>query len=173
MDRRRSGLIETFAEQYEALLRFLTRRTGSAEKAADIAQETYLRLVVAGEAASEIGNPRAYVFRVAGNIAVDSMRRDRRIERRTAPAAEAARTPDPAASPERALFDRERLAMLDAALRDLAPAQRRALLMSRVEGRTFAEIAVILGVSESMVAKYIAHALRACRARLRRADEEI
>ena len=55
----------------------------------------------------------------------------------------------------------------------LPPNARRALLMSRIDGMTFAEIAAVLGVSESMVAKYIAQALRAGRDYLRKIDEEI
>ena len=76
------------------------------------------------------------------------------------------------ASPERTLLARERLELLDEALAALPPNARRALLMSRVNHLTFARIAEELGVSESMVAKYIAQALRACRDHLRRFDEE-
>jgi RNA polymerase sigma factor (sigma-70 family) len=68
---------------------------------------------------------------------------------------------------------RERLRLLDETLTQLPPNVRRALLMSRVEELTFAQIAAELDVSESMVAKYIAQALRVCRDRLRQADEEI
>lgn len=171
--RRLSSLIASFEAHYDELLRFLTRRTGSADRAADVAQHTYLRLALAPEPSSPIGDPRAYVFRVAGNLAIDTMRKEGRIAARTALADRAAALADPAPSPETALLARERLALLDEALAGLPAKARRALLMSRLDGLTFAQIAAELGVSESMVAKYIAQALRACRDHLRKADEQV
>lgn len=167
-----STLIASFEAHYDELIRFLTRRTGSVERAADVAQDTYLRLAANGEPRPEIDNPRAYLFRVAGNLAIDTLRKEGRMAARSAPEHHAATVTDPLASPETTLLARERLRLLDETLTALRPNARRALLMSRVEGLTFARIAAELGVSESMVAKYIAQALRACRDRLRQLDEE-
>lgn len=166
------GLIITFQTHYSELLRFLTRRMGDAERARDVVQETYLRVASIHQPTGAIGDPRAYVFRIAGNLAIDTIRKERRIDGRSAPQDAAAAVPDPLNSPERALQARQRLGLLDAALAGLPPKARRALLMSRLDGLTFAEIAAELGVSESMVAKYIAQALRACRDHLRQADEQ-
>ncbi len=168
-----SKLIASFEAHYDELVRFLTQRTGSVERAADVAQNTYLRLAASAEGGQEIGNPRAYLFRVAGNLAIDTLRKEGRIARRSAPEHHAAAVADPVASPETAFLVRERLRLLDETLTQLPPNVRRALLMSRVEELTFAQIAAELDVSESMVAKYIAQALRVCRDRLRQADEEI
>ena len=167
------SLIATFEACYDELLRFLTRRTGNRERAADIAQDTYLRLAAANEHGLDIGNPRSYVFRVAGNLAIDSLRRDKRAAARTAADGLAPTLADPLPSPETVALKRERLRLLDETLMALPPNARRALLMSRVDGMTFAEIAAVLGVSESMVAKYIAQALRTGRDYLRKIDEEI
>ena len=60
-----------------------------------------------------------------------------------------------------ALFARCRLG--DEALAQLSDNARQALLLNRLEGLTQAQIALRLGVSESMVAKYIGQALRHCR----------
>jgi transmembrane sensor len=62
-----------------------------------------------------------------------------------------------------ALLARERLQILDEALLQLSANARQALLLNRIEGLTQAQIAQRLGVSESMVAKYIGQALRHCR----------
>ena len=170
--RQRSNLIACFEGHYEELLRFLARRTGDAARAADIAQDTYVRLAAAPQPAGGVDNPRAYVFRVASNLAVDTLRKEGRIEARSTTIDGTETIADPLASPERTLLARERLGLLDEALSGLPPNARRALLMSRVNHLTFARIAEELGVSESMVAKYIAQALRACRDHLRRFDEE-
>ena len=74
-----SALIASFRENYQDLLRFLTRRTGNAERAADVAQDTYVRLAAIPPTSLDIQNPRAFVYRVAGNLAIDTMRREGRI----------------------------------------------------------------------------------------------
>lgn len=164
------GLMASFHAHYDDLLRYLTRRTGNPQQAADIAQDTYLRLTSVSEPELTIADPRAYLFRVAGNLAIDELRRQGRTERRAAPEDAAVALADSAPLPEAVILARERLRLLDEALAELPPNPRRALLLSRVEGHTFAQIAAALGVSESMVAKYVAQALRACRDRLDRAD---
>jgi RNA polymerase sigma factor (sigma-70 family) len=166
-----SALIASFRDNYRDLLRFLTRRTGDAERAADLAQDTYLKLAALSPS-SEIRNARAYVYRVAGNLAIDALRRDGRIAGDVTLLDAGDMVADPAPSAEARALARERLQRLEAALDELPPKPRLALLLNRVEGRTFAEIASRLAVSESMVAKYIAQALRHCRDRLARDDNE-
>jgi RNA polymerase sigma factor (sigma-70 family) len=167
-----SALIASFRDNYPDLLRFLTRRTGDAARAADVAQDTYIRLATLAPASLEVENPRAYVYRVAGNLAIDTLRREGRIANDFTFVEATEAVPDSAPSPEATVFARERLRLLEAALDELPPKPRLALLLNRVEGRTFAEIAAQLAVSESMVAKYIARALRHCRDRLRDSDQE-
>ncbi|HWB50398.1 MAG TPA: sigma-70 family RNA polymerase sigma factor [Stellaceae bacterium] len=166
-----AALIASFQENYEDLLRFLARRTGDADRAADIAQDTYLRLASIGPGAASIDNPRAYVYRVAGNLAIDTMRREGRIAARHTGYEPDETVPDPASTPEQTLFAKERLALIDAALDELSAKARLALLYFRVEGLSHAETAARLGISESMVAKYIAQALRHCRDRLRQTEQ--
>jgi RNA polymerase sigma factor (sigma-70 family) len=71
-------------------------------------------------------------------------------------------------SPDKALETRQRLALLQAALGELPPSCRDALLLSRVEKLTHAEVAERLGVSCSMVSKNIMRALRHCERRVPR-----
>lgn len=166
-----AGLLGDLEAHYDELLRFLARRTGDLYRAEDVAQEVWLR-VASSDAGAVVDNPRAYLFRVAANLATDFERHEGRLADRRASEALARTMPDPMACPERRRLARERIAALDGALAELPDNARRALLMSRAEGRTFAAIAAELGVSESMVAKYIARALRACRDRLRALDLE-
>ena len=167
-----SMLIAVFRENYQELLRFLTRRTGDAERAADLAQDTFVRLSAMPAGNVDIENPRAFVYRVAGNLAIDAMRREARIQAHFATSEVGSVVPDSKATPEGVALARDQLRRLEAALDELPPNPRLALLLNRVEGRTFAEIAGQLGVSQSMVAKYIALALRHCRDRLRLGDDE-
>ncbi|OKH88243.1 RNA polymerase sigma factor [Thalassospira sp. TSL5-1] len=171
---RASVLIRIFQENYDNLLRFLTRRMGGdAQRAADIAQDTYLRLAAAPVSDGKIDNPRAYVYRVAGNLAIDWMRREKRHF--ASSQSDAGQVPeqveDPKPSPEMTVMGRQQLALIDRALDRLPENPRRALLMFRMDGFSHARIAQELGVSESMVAKYIARALQQCRDELWRADQ--
>jgi RNA polymerase sigma factor (sigma-70 family) len=165
-----SGLIASFQELYDDLLRYLTRRTGDVERAAEIAQDTYVRLAAIAPEVGEIENQRAYIYRVAGNLAVDTMRREGRHTARLSGEEPDEGIADPTPSPEISAIDRDRLARFEQALDALPHKARLALLMFRMDGLSHREIAQRLNVSESMVAKYIGQALRHCRDRLWRLD---
>jgi RNA polymerase sigma factor (sigma-70 family) len=171
MERRdKRSLVSGFQDLYGDLLRLLTWRTGNPDSAADLVHETYLRLASLPEG-SAIANPRSYIMRTASNVAIDRLRWERRRQEKPLDDPEAEAVADRHPSPERALAARQRLELLDQALRELPPKVRQALLLSRVDGLTQAEIARRLGVSESMVVKYIAKALRHCQAWRQRLDE--
>ena len=70
------------------------------------------------------------------------------------------------------MLDREQILLLDKALEKLPEKPRMALLMFRVDGLSHSEIAARLGVSNSMVAKYIVRALQHCRDELLREGEK-
>lgn len=164
-----SDLLASFHEHYADLLSFLARRLGNVELAADVAQDTYLRLVGL-PAGDPIKEPRAFLFRVAGNLAIDRLRREGRLNALHTDEAAALDLCHPSASPEAALLADESLAQLDNALDRLPANVRLALLLNRVEGLTHAQIATRLGVSESMVGKYIVQAVRHCRDWVRRSE---
>ncbi|CAI8899223.1 RNA polymerase sigma-70 factor, ECF subfamily [Pseudomonas donghuensis] len=158
-----SGLLASFQEHYDDLLQFLTRRMSDRQRAADVAQETYLKLVKIEQQDLPVLHARRFIFRVAGNLAIDTLRREQRMSSSLDDSEVARQVPCPAPAPEAALLASERLEQLDEALLQLSPNARQALLLNRVEGLTQAQIAQRLGVSESMVAKYIGQALRHCR----------
>ncbi|MFJ3151431.1 sigma-70 family RNA polymerase sigma factor [Pseudomonas hunanensis] len=164
-----SGLLASFQEHYDDLLQFLTRRMSDRQRAADVAQETYLKLVNIDEQAVPVVHARSFIFRVAGNLAIDALRREQRIAASHDDSDGACEVACPAPAPEAALLARERLQILDQALLQLPDNARQALLLNRVEGLTQKQVAQRLGVSESMVAKYIGQALRHCRGRLKQA----
>lgn len=156
-------LIECFQQHYPDLLQFLIRQLRDTELAADIAQETYLRLVALGEPKTLIEQPRAFIFRVASNLAIDQQRRESRHSQRRAPEELASSETDRRLCAETIHLARERLNSLDAALAELPTNYSQALMLSRLDGLTYTEIGQQLGVSPSMVAKYIAQALKHCR----------
>lgn len=161
--------LSAFEQHHNDLLRFFTRKLGCRDLAADCTQDTYVHLARMGTTV-DVQNPRAFLFRVAANLAVDNLRkmRTRRSTVSTEPPPEDTASSTPSA--EDALEAKQRMVQLEAAIDELSPNCRSALLLNRLEGKTHREIARILGVSESMVAKYIVQALKHCRARLEQGE---
>lgn len=149
---------------YQRLRRYVRRRLGSDEDAADVVQDAYLRLV----STSDVRNPHAFLHTAALNLVRDHARSVavRRAVHADAVDEVAAVVP----SVEKAVADREQLAVLERALAELKPNQRAALVLYRFDGLSHAEIADKLGLSVSMIEKHIRRALAHCRARLAEAN---
>ncbi|BAN48157.1 RNA polymerase sigma factor [Metapseudomonas resinovorans] len=140
------------------LLRFLTRQVKCAELAADLRQETWLRLR-RREPGEEIGNLRAFLYRIARNLIIDHRRQQ---DARPAQEEISVELPSEQPGPERVASDAQRLEQLQDILQELPPHLRQALLWNRLEGLTQREIGERLGVSESMAGRYILKALERC-----------
>lgn len=148
-----------YGDHHGWLLGWLRRKLGCAHSAADLAQDTFLRLLLKSERAP-LTAPRAYLATVAHGLVVDHLRR-RDLER--AYLNELARLPErvqPSAE-ERALT-LETLHAIARLLDGLSPKARAAFLYSRVDGLPHAEIAALLGVSVPRVRQYLAAAARHC-----------
>lgn len=159
-------LEKLFEESRSELLAFFLRRFRCRETAADLAQETYLRLYQSTRE-KNADNPRALAFRIATNLAIDHQRRQSYRSRFECDIGDesAGDAPCSRPGPDRVVDAQQDLAQLDAALAELPDGSRLAVMLSGVEGLTYAQIAVRLGVSERMVARRIAKALQHCRDR--------
>jgi RNA polymerase sigma factor (sigma-70 family) len=163
--RKRDFLDSLYRRYSGSLLRFLSRRRVGPEDAREIVQETYCRMQqVAGLESLEF--PRAYLFRTALNLAEDGRRQQRRAP--VPAAANSAEMEIPSEEPTayRVLKGQQELAIIRQALTELAPKCRRAFVMHRFEGATYQQIAVELGLSVSMIEKYISQALAHLKTRL-------
>jgi RNA polymerase sigma-70 factor (ECF subfamily) len=150
------------------LIRWLAQKLGDTETARDIAQGAYLRVLDYSRRA-KVDNAQALIFKTAANLAANEFRsRKRRRSYVAEPAAEGDNPVDLVAcgnpSPEDAALSKEEVAATLAAIHALPDSVRRAFVLSRFESKTYREIAVLLGVSESSVEKYIIAALKAVRA---------
>lgn len=161
-----------FREHNQALISLLTLRLRSVHDAKEIAQEAYVRLLQLDrpDAASLL---RAYLFRIASNLAIDRLRQ-RNVRYRLAGAVEAElfeelTTRD---DPERCSLAREELELVNNCLEELSPTCQQAFWQHRVQGMTVAEIAVELNVTERMVRHHLARAVVYCQLRLRGASRE-
>ncbi len=175
MERQRYDFWNTvICEHDEALLTFLSKRLNSKADAADVAQEAYLRVIKV--APHEVANPRAYLFTTAAHLAVDHIRHQRAARRKEEDLALVtsveleARIRQLDFEAEGTLVAKERLDALYQAILDLPPKCRDVFIMHRFRHKTYREIADAVGISRSMVEKYISQALSLCRRRLARMD---
>ena len=158
------ALMSVYLQQLKYLRNMLKKRTSSHELAEDALQETWLRLSKIETHTYEVRDHRAFITRVANNIAIDLLRKERRHHQACLSDEEILQAvADTAPTPETYAIDRDHLRQLVYALLQLPPKPRTALLLARCDLLTHHEIAQRLDVSESMVARYLAQALRHCR----------
>lgn len=152
------GLAAVFLANRAAIRRLVTARVQDPQLAEDLLQDMWLRLD-AGRI-GPVGDPLAYLMRMAMNLAADRRIADQRRAAREA--AWLALQPAGAEQPdqERRLASAEELARLEALLGSMPEPMHRALVMFRIEGRPQRRIAEQLGLSVSGVEKLLARAYR-------------
>lgn len=152
-----------YSEHNRWLQSWLRKKVGCSHQAADVAQETFLKLLT-GRATSQIREPRALLTHIAKCLVVDHWRRQE-VER--AYLESIAHLPEPLApSPESQLLVIEAILRVDAMLSDLAPRTREMFLLAQLEGLTLAEISTRTGTPLITVRRHIQKALLACMAAL-------
>mgnify|MGYP000374461960 CR=1 FL=1 len=149
-----SHLLDTFKEHERDLVLFLAARLKSIFLAQDLAQELYIK-VSEMEDAGAVRNKRAYLFRMAANLATDHQRGEARRAELLAEAESFLADPLETATPERTLVARDELARLEQALAELPELSRKIFLLSRFEEKSQREIAAIVGLSPAAVFKHI------------------
>jgi RNA polymerase sigma-70 factor (ECF subfamily) len=143
---------ELYDELGERVFRMLHRMMGDRSLAEDLTHDTFLRVHESRETFDGSGAIAAWVFRIAGNLARDEMRRGemrvRRLLHFPRPGGEAG--------------DPHLRLTLQSAIERLDPDQRAVVLLHDVDGYNHAEIAAMLDIREGT-----------SRARLSRARERL
>jgi RNA polymerase sigma-19 factor, ECF subfamily len=152
-----------FIESREELVRFLAFRVHDPALIDDLEQEVYIRLLRL-DRIHLIRNPRAYVLRVAANVVADYGRGPGKRTNDELP--ESDTFVEAGSGPFENYLWRQRFERVQLAVAALPERCRRALILNRQKGMTYDEIAVELGVSRSMVKKYLKKALILCRGAL-------
>lgn len=152
-----------YGDHHGWLQGWLRRKLGNASDAADLAHDTFLRLMVARSLPRQLGDePRALLTHIAKGLVIDHWRRQA-VE--TAYLEAIAHLPEPAApSPETRLLIIEALTRIDAMLTSLPPRTRQVFLLAQLEGMTLHQIAEHLQMPLITVRRYIHKALVACMA---------
>lgn len=149
-----------FHEHQRDLLAMLRRMVGCHDTAADLAQETYLRL--ADMPVSQfIVSPRAFLFRTAKNLALDHFRKQK-FRGRQAPLEEAEALPTDEVSAETQVYNKQRVSTLERTLAELPARTQSVFVLRRVYGYSYREIAMRLDMSERAVEKHLVKAMTRC-----------
>ncbi|MDO9413616.1 MAG: sigma-70 family RNA polymerase sigma factor [Pseudolabrys sp.] len=163
-------LQDLFRRHSRELNRFLQRRVSSPEVAADLTQELFLRLLTATPAAPVLDR-RSYLFRAAGNLAINHRKRERLVEFVADPDL-LDRIADETPNAERALLSRQQLLIVAAALTEFPPVHREIFMLSRVDGLSHADIGRQLGLPRQRVFDYLVRIVVRLQARLQETAQE-
>ena len=152
-----------FREHNEALIRFLRGRVGSHNEALEVAQEAYVRLLSLDQPGA-VSYLRAFLFKTAANIAIDRRRRHQNFDKVTERQLFTELTEN--RTPERQLAGEQTLHRLEVLIEHMPPKCRQAFVLNQIHGLDTATIAGQLGITDSMVRKYVVRALLQCRAHM-------
>lgn len=160
-----AGLV-VLERYHRELLNFLTRFVRDRDTAADLAQESFLRVLRAQHAGEAVLEPRALLYRTARNLAVDQHRRAQ--VRRHESLEELPHDAQPALpashQPEEAYASAQYADAMLAVVDRLPPRCREAFVLNRFDGLSHQEVAERMGISRNMVAQHIVRALLECKA---------
>ena len=169
----REAMAACYRQQEQRLIGFLKLRLGSEADARDAAQETFLRLWKhVGRLESD--NLTALIFVTASRVAIDKLRKTTRARKAGEIAAfdgdGADAVSDTQAGPERICLARSDVALVRRVLQELPQKCRHAFVRYRFDELSYEEIALEMGVTESMVRKYVIKAVAYCATRFDQLD---
>jgi RNA polymerase sigma factor (sigma-70 family) len=148
-----------YADHHGWLQGWLRRKLGNAFDAADLAQDTYVRVMVSGRV-PPTDQSRSFLTQIAKGLVIDLHRR-RQLEQAYQQAL--AQLPEQQVpSLETQAITLQTLISIDTALDSLPSKVRETFLLSQFDGLTYAEIAAQLGISVGAVRKYMLKAVQAC-----------
>jgi len=148
-----------YTNHHSWLYSWLRRRMGCSHNAADLAQDTYVRLLTSGRFPS-VEQARPHLLQIAKGLVIDRHRRQ--VIEQAYLDVLASQADVVAPSPEETILIIEALLRIDTVLARLKPKVREAFLLSRFEGLTYSVIARRLAISVASVRKYMLIAMQAC-----------
>lgn len=163
MTRANTSPIEHLYTEHNAWLRDWFRiRLGCNHQAADLAQDTFVRVLLRREElrTERLQQPRAFLRVIAKGLLVDHFRR-KDVERAFREALSVLPEPE-ALSPEAKEILLQTLQQIDAVLDRLPRAVRHAFLLSQLDGLTYDEIAGQMNLSVRTVKRYMRQGFSQC-----------
>jgi RNA polymerase sigma-70 factor, ECF subfamily len=159
-----------YDEHAQAVFAFLLNFTRHEADTRDLLQEVFVKLAQRPDLLADVRDERAFLLRLAHNLAIDLIRRRSTRERHYEQlAGEAVAVFLPAAEPDEGAFRNA----LSAALGELPTDQRAVVHIKLWEGLTFERISDVLGIPLNTAASRYRYGLDKLRAQLRPLYDEI
>jgi len=139
-------------------MHFLQKNWYNKSEIEDFRQDIYERVLEAAE--TQIPDrAKPFLFSTARNLLIDRLRREAIVPIEAVADLDMLGVAADEPGPDRTLFARDLLRRLQAALDQLAPRCREAVVLKRIEGLSQREIAARMGISEQAVANHVAHGM--------------
>jgi RNA polymerase sigma-70 factor (ECF subfamily) len=139
----RNAFGELVRRHYKGVVLVVTHMCGDTGLAEDAAQEAFMRAWVNLPSFQPKGSLRNWIYRIAVNAALDVLRHK---TEESIDDEEVWMVADQQASPETALIEKERVALLRQAVKSLPEAARSVLVLREYGGLSYQEIAGVLDV---------------------------
>lgn len=164
-----SRIFAAFRKQEQAIRRIVAKYRSNPDDVEELTQETFLK-GFAAELETEIHEPEHLLLKIAKNLALQAAQKKavNMMDSIEDSGGVAVYQDEAQGDQERALDARRKLYVFSLALASLDADLRRALVMRRVEGLKYKQIATRLNVSVSTVEKRVAAAMIDCQIYLRR-----
>ncbi|CAM4204092.1 sigma-70 family RNA polymerase sigma factor [Kerstersia similis] len=154
------SIARLYRDHHHWLQGWLSRRLSSTADAADLAQDTFLRVLRHGGDTHALQEPRAYLATIAQRLVANLYRRRSLEDAYLSALASLPEASVPSAEASAILLDS--LKRLDNMLASLPPRVRTVFLMSQLEGLPHEEIARRLGISLRTVQRHVLRGLEEC-----------
>ena len=157
-----AAISDLYCEHHGWLFGWLRRKLGCAHNAADLAQDTFARILNARESVASLREPRAFLSTTARRLIIDQVRRKHIENAYLQELALTAEALEGFQSPEHILSTLEALEHIAFMLEGLHDNVRQAFVLYYLDGLTQSEIARQRGLSDRTVRKYLIQALLHC-----------
>lgn len=153
---------DLYSHHHGWLFAWLRKKMGCSHNAADLAQDTFIRILASRDAVAGLREPRAFLATTAKRLLIDRSRRKRIEDAYLRELALTVEALEGYQSPEQALVTLEALEHIAFVLDGLGEKTHQVFLLYFLEGLRQAEIGRQLGISERMVRKHLMQALMHC-----------
>jgi len=152
-----------YIDHYHWLFSWLRRKLSCPEQAADLVQDTFVRIIGSRDLLFGMQSPRAFLTATARNLMIDRVRRQQLEAAYLDYLAQMEDIyPSTSVSAEYLYEVLEALDLVAQALSHLSSKAQQAFILHYLEGERQSDIAIRLGVSDRMVRKYLVQAMTLC-----------
>lgn len=150
-DARQTAFDRLFTEYSTPIFNYALRMVGDHDRAADIAQDTFIKAYRKLDTLTDAAAARSWIYRIATNTAIDEMRRRKNIVPMRDDEDRPVEQPDGGPGPETQVLSGLLDERIGKALLRLKPNHRQCLILSDVEDMSSQQIGDVMGMSGGAV----------------------